>query len=279
MSPLLESSHGLDYSIVSASWQGPGVLPSSRQGPLTHWQRACWIWSVFVFVFAVEHVEGRASASGVPKHLVIAWRLCVRLLCPVCAPGRSGASGPLAESGPRLLQQVGHWRQWLCIWGWPLELVSLSFLCLDEWFGSCFVWQRLWVLTQVHFLPGVLSRLHFPASPAVRNGGVTEYWMWIEMRGAHVQVWLWNLLCGETPSRRDPEEDSLSLGNDGITRWEEPGSLYHCMVVWLLNVSTEFCVPLIYWGFGIVGYSIYCYLCVTNKIWFPSSWKEAEHIG
>lgn len=51
----------------------------------------------------------------------------------------------------------------MCL-GLALGVMSLySFLHLDEWLGSCLVWQRLRVLTKVHVLPeGLLDYISQP---------------------------------------------------------------------------------------------------------------------
>lgn len=171
--PHPESSRVLDYSIVKASWQGPGVPPSSREGASdfpTHWLRSHCAWSVFVFVFVWEHVEGRASVYGVLSTESLPGGLCFRLLGSVCALGHSGTF-KLLELGPRPLQLLGCWP--LVHLGTVFGAGSLSFLHLDECFGSCLVWQRLF--TNTHVLPGCLPRLHCLDSRVVRNGYVTEY--------------------------------------------------------------------------------------------------------
>lgn len=57
--PHSESSHFPDYTIVKASWQGPGVLPSSRQGPSTHWLIGRDLAASGQFLFLFLSFQGR----------------------------------------------------------------------------------------------------------------------------------------------------------------------------------------------------------------------------
>ena len=204
--PHHETSHVLAYSIVKASWWDPGVLPGSRCGGL---------WLTDSLAEVVLHLVGFGfcfcrGARG-RKSLCLwcfwalshAWSFLLPLRVASYETGPSGTLSPLLELGPRMLLLFGYRILQLCIWCWPLEL-SLFFLHLDEWFGFCLVWQRLWVFINIHVRPRCLAKWHFPAFLAVRNGCVAEYRMVVEMRGATSRPGH-KIFCGERPpSRRSP---------------------------------------------------------------------------